>query len=145
MEATQQALFRLERWSEYWCLALNPSKCEASFFSVDPPKLPSSPTSSHSAPAFVSTQLQLFWGSPSTALFPLLNMYLRRRRNSFHVSRPYAVSLLPHEVPPRIPSLFCIKLFFGPFSLTLHPDGFLSLALPTSPNWNASTDRPVAP
>ena len=36
VEATQEALFRLERWSEYWCLPLNPSKCEASFFSVDP-------------------------------------------------------------------------------------------------------------
>ena len=36
MEATQRALFRLKRWSEYWCLPLNPSKCEASFFSVDP-------------------------------------------------------------------------------------------------------------
>ena len=36
MEATQGALFRLKRWSEYWCLPLNPSKCEASFFSVDP-------------------------------------------------------------------------------------------------------------
>ena len=35
MEATQGALFRLERWSEYWCLLLNPSNCEASFFSVD--------------------------------------------------------------------------------------------------------------
>ena len=32
----QGALFRLGRWSEYWCLPLNPSKCEASFFSVDP-------------------------------------------------------------------------------------------------------------
>ena len=36
VEATQGALFRLERWCEYWCLPLNPSKCEASFFSVDP-------------------------------------------------------------------------------------------------------------
>ena len=36
VEATQGALFRLERWSEYWCLPLNPSKWEASFFSVDP-------------------------------------------------------------------------------------------------------------
>ena len=36
VEATQGALFRLERWSKYWCLPLNPSKCEASFFSVDP-------------------------------------------------------------------------------------------------------------
>ena len=36
VEATQGALFRLERWFEYWCLPLNPKKCEASFFSVDP-------------------------------------------------------------------------------------------------------------
>ena len=36
VEATQGALFRLECWSKYWCLSLNPSKCEASFFSVDP-------------------------------------------------------------------------------------------------------------
>ena len=36
MEATQGALFQLERWFEYWCLPLNPSKCEASFSSVDP-------------------------------------------------------------------------------------------------------------
>ena len=35
VEHTQGALFRLERWSEYWCFPLNPSKCEASF-SVDP-------------------------------------------------------------------------------------------------------------
>ena len=36
VEATQGALFQLERWSEYWCLPLNLSKYEASFFSVDP-------------------------------------------------------------------------------------------------------------
>ena len=36
VEATQGALFRLARWSEYWCLPLNPSKCEAFFFTVDP-------------------------------------------------------------------------------------------------------------
>ena len=36
VEATQGALFRLEHWSEYWCLPLNPTKCEASFISVDP-------------------------------------------------------------------------------------------------------------
>ena len=36
VEATQGALIRLERWSEYWCLPLNPSKCESSFFSEDP-------------------------------------------------------------------------------------------------------------
>ena len=43
------------------------------------------------------------------------------------------------------PSLFCIKHFFGFFLLTLHPDGFLFYAFPISPNWNAFTERPVAP
>ena len=76
VEATQGALFRLECWSEYWCLPLNSSKCEASFFQWIPTKLIFSPTSSYSAPASVSIPLQLFSGSPSTALFPFLNMYL---------------------------------------------------------------------
>ena len=35
VEASQGALFRLERWSEYWCFPLNSSKCEA-VFTVDP-------------------------------------------------------------------------------------------------------------
>ena len=76
VEVTQGALFRLECWSEYWCLPLNPSKCEGSSQWI-PTKLSSSPTSSYSAPASVSIPLQLFLGSPSTALFPFLNMYLR--------------------------------------------------------------------
>ena len=42
-----------------------------------PTKLISSPTSSYLAPASVSNPLQLFLGSPSTALFPFLSMYLR--------------------------------------------------------------------
>ena len=81
VEATQGALFRLERWSEYWCLPLNPSKCEA-FFLMDPhqanlqPNLQLSSIPTYSAPAFVSTQLQLFLGSPLTALFPFLSMFL---------------------------------------------------------------------
>ena len=42
-----------------------------------PTMLISIPTSSYSAPASVSTQLQPFLGSPSTALFLFLNMSLR--------------------------------------------------------------------
>ena len=42
-----------------------------------PTRLTSNPTSSYSAPTFVSIPLQLFLGSPSTALFPFLSMYLR--------------------------------------------------------------------
>ena len=48
-----------------------------SSFQWIPTKLTSSPISSYSAPASASTQLQLFLGSPLTALFPSLNMYLR--------------------------------------------------------------------
>ena len=91
-----------------------------------PTKLTSSPTSSYLAPASVSIPLQLFLGSPLTALFPFLSMYLCRRPSFSHVSRPYAVSLLHHGAPLRSPSLFCINLFFGPFSPMLHLDGFLS-------------------
>ena len=40
-------------------------------------KLTSSPISFYLASVFVSIPLQLFLGSPSTALFPFLNMYLR--------------------------------------------------------------------
>ena len=45
------------------------------FFQWIPTKLTSSPIS-YSAPASVSISLQLFLGSPSTALFPFLSMYL---------------------------------------------------------------------
>ena len=46
------------------------------FFQWIPTKLTSSPTSSYSAPTSVSIPLQLFLGSPSTALFPFLNIHL---------------------------------------------------------------------
>ena len=42
-----------------------------------PTKLTSSPTSSYLTPAFASISFQHFLVSPSTALFPFLNMYLR--------------------------------------------------------------------
>ena len=41
-----------------------------------PTRLAFSPNSSCSPPAFVSVPLQPFWGPPSIALFPFLNMYL---------------------------------------------------------------------
>ena len=34
-DKAQQALHCLERWSQFWCLPLNPTKCEVSFFSTD--------------------------------------------------------------------------------------------------------------
>ena len=81
MEATQGALFRLDRWSEYWCLPLNPSKCEVSFFRVDPHQANLHPNvlllGFRLRFNLILIPLQFFLGSPLTALFPFLNMYFR--------------------------------------------------------------------
>ena len=58
-----------------------------------PTKLTSNPISSHSTLVFVSIPLQLFLRSHSTAPFPFLSMYLRRRPSFF----------------PRLKALRCIS------------------------------------
>ena len=86
-----------------------------------PTRLTSSPTSSYSAPASVSIPLQLFLGSPlskhvsslKAKFFPRLKVLRCISASSWGPSKE---SL----------SLFCTNLFFDPFSLTPHPDGFLS-------------------
>ena len=124
VEATQGALFRLERWSEYWCLPLNPSKCEASFFSVDPhqanlqpnllllgSRLRSNPTPTFRGITFDRTlSFSKHVSSLKAKFFPRLKALRCISAFSWGLSKE---------------SLSCIKLFFGPFSLTLHPDGFL--------------------
>ena len=77
VKATQGALFRLDRWSEYWCLPLNPSKCEASFFSVDPHQANLQPNLLLFGSRLRFNSTPNFLGSSSIALFPYLNMYLR--------------------------------------------------------------------
>ena len=94
-----------------------------------PTKLTSSPTSSYSTPASVSIPLQLFLGLPSTALFPFLNIYLRCRPSFYHVSRPYAVSLLLHEAP-HMESLFLLyKSFLRPLLTYASPGWFPFLSV----------------
>ena len=126
VEATQGALFQLKRWSEYWCLPLNPSKCEASFFSVDPHQ-------ANLQPNLLLLGSRLRFNSTPTFLGVIFDRTLSfskhvssLRAKFFSLSWPYAVSVLHHGAPLRSRSLFCISLFFGLFSLTLHPDGFLS-------------------
>ena len=119
VEATQGALFRLERWSKYWRLLLNQSKCEASTFQFIPTKLTSSQTSSYSTCASVS--LQPFLGSPSTTLFPFLNVTSLKAK-----LLPRLTALRCISASSRGPSLFCIRLFFDPLSFMLYPDGILS-------------------
>ena len=128
VEATQGALFRLERWSEYWCLLINPSKCEASFFSVDPHQ-------ANLQPNLLLLGSRLHFNPTPTFLGVTFDRTLSFSKH---------VSLLKARFFPRLkvlrcisasswgpskePSLFCINLFFGPFSPTLHPDGFLFLS-----------------
>ena len=121
VEATQGALFRLERWSEYWCLPLNPSKCEAFIFSVDPHQanllLLGSRLRFNPTPTFLGVTFDrtLFFSKHVSSLkakfFPRLKALRCISASSWGPSKE---------------SLSCIKLFFGPFSPTLHPDGFLS-------------------
>ena len=122
VEATQGALFRLERWSEYWCLPLNPSKCEASFFSVD----------SHQA----SLQPNLLLGSrlrfnPTPTFLGVT--FNRTLSFSKHVSS------LKAKFFPRLKTLRCIYASsWGPAkeSLSVLYKSFLrSLLTYASPGW----------
>ena len=118
-------------WSaglEYWCLPLKSSKCEceASFFSVDPHQAHLLPNllslgSRHRfnpTPTFLGVTFDrtLFFSKHVSSLkakfFPCLKALRCISASSW--------------APLRSPSFFCIKLFSGPFSLTPHPDGFLS-------------------
>ena len=96
VEATQGALFRLERWSEYWCLPLNPSKCEASF-SVDPHQ-------ANLRPNLLGCQLRF---NPSPIFLGVT--FDRTLSYSKHVSS------LKAKFFPRLKALRCISAsFWGP-------------------------------
>ena len=121
VKASQGALFRLERWSEYWCLPLNLSKCEASFFSVDPhqdnllllgSRLRFNPTPIFLGVTFDSTlSFSKYTSSLKGEFFSRLKTLRCISASSWGLFKE---------------SLYCIKLSFGPFSLMLLPDGFLS-------------------
>ena len=123
VEATQGALFRLERWSEYWCLPLNSSKCEASFFSVDPHQANLQPN-----PLLLGSRLRF---NP----FPTFLGVTFDRTLSFSKR----VSSLKAKFFPRLKALRCISASsWGPSkeSLSLLYKSFLrSLLTYASPVW----------
>ena len=146
MEAKQGALFRLERSSEYWCLPLNPRKCEDSFFSVD----------SHQA----NLQPNLLLIGSRLLFNPTPNF----RGVTFDRTLSFSkhVSSLKAKFFPRLKALGCISASSwgsSKESLFVLYQSFLRLLLTyASPkwfpflsvtsfttNWNASTERPVAP
>ena len=125
VEATPATLIRLERWSEYWCLFFNPSKCEDSFL-VNPHQTNLQPHLFllNSRLRFNPTST-FFWVTFDRTLFFSKHVSSLKAK-CFPRLKPYAVSFLANGAPLRSTSLFRITLFFGPISLMLHPDGFLT-------------------
>ena len=129
VDATQGALFQLERWSEYWCLPLNPSKCESSFFSVDSHH-------AHLQPNFLLLNSHLrfnptptFLGVPFDRTLSFSKHVSSLKAKLFPVSRPYAVSL--HSSFSTVPSHKCFIRMIS--------------VLKRYQYWNASTEQLVAP
>ena len=122
----KELCFNWECWSEYWCLPLNLSKCEASFFSVDAHQANLQPNLLLLGSHLRFNPTPTFLGATFNRTLSFSKHVSSLKAKFFHVSRPYTVSLFLHGGPLRSLSLFCTNLFFGPFSPTLHPDGFLS-------------------
>ena len=106
VEATQGALFRLERRSECWCLLLNPSKCEASFFSVVPDQ-------ANLQPNLLLLGFRLHFNPTPTFLGVTFDRTL---------SFSERVSLLKAKFFPRLKALHCISASsWGPSKESLFP------------------------
>ena len=123
MKATQRALFRLEQWSENWRLSLDLSKCEASFFSVDPHQ-------AHLQPNFFLLGSRLRFNPTQTFLGITFD-------HTLSFSKP--VSLLKAEFFPRLKALRCISassLVPSKESLSVQYKAFLRPLLTyASPGW----------
>ena len=125
VEITQGALFRLERWSEYWCLPLNPSKCEASFFSVDPHQ-------ANLQPHLLLFGTRLHFNPTPIFLGVTFDCSLSFSKHVFLLKAKFFPRLKALRCicafswgPSKESSILCINFFFGPFSLMLYPDSFL--------------------
>ena len=112
VEATQGALFRLERW----CLPLNPSKCEASFFSVDP----------HQANLLLLGPRLRFNPTPT-----FLGVTFGRTLSFSRHASSLKAKLFPHL--KALPTLYLCFLM-GPLSL-LYKSFLRSLLTYASPGW----------
>ena len=123
MEASQGALLQLECLSEYWCLPLNPSKCEAFFFSVDPHQ-------AYLQPNLLLLGSRLRFNPTPTFLGVTFNRTLSFSKH---------VSLLKAKFFPRLKALCCISASsWGPSkeSLSVLYKSFLQPLLTyASPKW----------
>ena len=114
VEASQGALFRLERW----CLPLNSSKCKASFFSLNPHRAHLQPNLLLLGYSLFQPNSNLSWSHLRPHSFFFLNMYLFTSQG---------LTLYLCFLLGSFPLLY--NLFFGPFLLLLHPNGFPFLSV----------------
>ena len=97
-----------------------------------PTKLNSIPTS-YSTPASVSIQLPTFLGVTFDRTLSFSKHASSLKTKFFpHLKASHCISA--SSWGPSKESLACIKLFFGPFLLMLHLNGFFPYALTISPN-----------
>ena len=145
VEATPEALFRLDCWSEYWCLPLNPSKCEASLFSVDPHP-------SNLQPNLLLLGSRLHFNPTPTFLGITFD-----RAHSFSKH----VSSLKAKFFPRLKASCCIsasssdpskeclsvlyKAFLRPLLTYVSPGWFPFLSVTSITKLECLTERPIAP
>ena len=145
METTQGALFRLKRWSEYWSLPLNLSKCEASLFSVDPHQANLQPDLFLFGSCLHFNPTPTFLGVTFDCTLSFSKHVSSLKANFFPCLKALCCNSASSWAPLRSPSVFCTKLFFDPFSHMLHPDDLFYSVLPMSPNWNDFTKQLVLP
>ena len=119
LEATQGALFRLERWSEYWCLPLKSSKCEASFFSVDPHQ-------AHLLPNLLSLGSRHRFNPTPTFLGVTFDRTLFFSKH---------VSSLKAKFFPRLKALRCISASSKESLFLLYKSFFWAFLTYASPGW----------
>ena len=122
VEAIQGALIRLKRW----CFPLNPRKCEAFIFSVDPHQANLQPNLLLLGSRFRFNPTPTFLGVTFDRTLSFSKHVSSVKAKFFPRLKALRCISASSWGPLRSPSLFCINLFFGPFSLTLHPDGILS-------------------
>ena len=124
VEAKQGALFRLECWFEYWCFPLNPSKCEASFFSLDPHQ-------ANLQPNLLLLGSRLRFNPAPTFLGVTFDRTLSFSKH---------VSSLKAKFFPRLKALHCIcASSWGPSKKSLsvlYKSFFRSLLTYASPRWS---------
>ena len=115
-------------WStglEYWCLPLNPSKCEASFFSVDPHQANLQPNLLLLGSRLCFNPTPTFLGATFDRTHSFSKHVSSLKAKFFPCLKALSCISASSWGPLRSPFLLCTNLSFGPFSLTLHPDGFL--------------------